>query len=264
MNDRPDPVDTSLADSYATNVLSLKLSNQHFILAPSSQGHTDVDRIPAAARSRMPMHIVSAWSPQGESTTFERNQLHAARLEDAVAKRTHHWLRITLIGAGSGWYEQAVAVSGYTDKQALTLGKRFKQAAVIRIDREGWHVLPTGLRDDIASVTLGWRLEQRIGRTCAMRTLDPNAEPCRMIGGPFGSRAMAAAADWAQRRRVAFALLGCDNCETRATELAEQGLILNPDMEWCVASRHGGAIVRDKARRKYAIPAGVIGEDEVQ
>lgn len=197
----------------------------------------------------MPLHIVSACNPSGEPTTFERNQLHAARLEDAVAKRTHNLLRTTLIGAGSAWYEQAVAISGFADKQAVALGKRFKQAAVIRIDREGWHVLPTGLSDDITPVTLGWRLEPRIGRTCAMRALEVNPEPCRMNGGPYGSRAISAAADWAQRRRVAFALLDCDNCETRPTELAEQGLIMNPGKEWCVASRHGAAIVRDKARR---------------
>ena len=44
----------------------------------------------------------------------------------------------------------------------------------------------------------------------------PNAEPgevCVMRGGPYGSRAIAASADWAEQRTRLIAALGCDTCE---------------------------------------------------
>ena len=261
MNDVPTAI-IGLAESYATNALSIKLAATRFIILPTTDEGTDIDRIPRAALGRVPMHIVSAWNPQGEPTTFERNQLHAAKLQDAVAKRTHDLLSATLIGAGSAWYEQAIAVNGSTDKQAVALGKRSKQAAVIRIDRDGWHVLPTDLHEEVEHpFSLGWRLQERTGRTCAMKALDLEPQPCKMNGGPFGSAAMAAAATWIHQRRVAVTLLGCDNCETRSTDIAEQGLILNPSKVWCVVSRHSAAVTQDRAKRKYYIQAGVIGED---
>jgi hypothetical protein len=43
-----------------------------------------------------------------------------------------------------------------------------------------------------------------------------NTEPreiCVMRGGPYGSRAIAAAADWAEERTRLIAALGCETCE---------------------------------------------------
>ena len=177
MSDVPAVSASSLPDTYATNVLSLKLGSTRYLLRPGIAGRTDADAVPPASISRFPMHIVSAWNPEGMPATFEQNELKHARLEVAVAKTTHHAMPVTLIGSNSHWYEHAMAISGLTDKQAIALGKRYKQAAVIRIDREGWHILSTDMHEDFTdTVTLGWRLEVRTTPTCAMRALDTDGE----------------------------------------------------------------------------------------
>jgi len=47
---------------------------------------------------------------------------------------------------------------------------------------------------------------------CVMSNSDPR-EICVMGGGPYGSRAIAAAADWAEERTRLIAALGCETCE---------------------------------------------------
>jgi hypothetical protein len=72
----------------------------------------------------------------------------------------------------------------------------------------------------------GVEVQDRRGNVCGrgpLRTpcvtgvcVMPNSEPgeiCVMRGGPYGSRAIAAAADWAEERTRLIAALGCETCE---------------------------------------------------
>lgn len=112
------------------------------------------------------------------------------------------------IGAIQSWVEPVVFAAGMSDHNAQVL------AGDCRLE----HYL--ALRVGTVEVLNRWskvcgraplRMPDATG-VCVM----PNAEPeevCVMRGGPYGSRAIAASADWAERRTRLIAALGCDTCE---------------------------------------------------
>jgi len=112
------------------------------------------------------------------------------------------------IGAIRSWVEPVIFAAGLSDHNAR----------VIASDCRLTHYV--ALREGNVEVLDRW------GKVCGrgpLRAADatgvcvmPNPEPgeiCVMRGGPYGSRAIAASADWADERTRLIAALGCETCE---------------------------------------------------
>jgi len=112
------------------------------------------------------------------------------------------------IGAIRSWVEPVIFAAGLSNHNAKVIAGdcrleyylALREGTVEVLDRRG-NVCGSGPLH--APGTTG---------VCVM----PNTEPrdiCVMRGGPYGSRAIAAAADWAEERTRLIAALGCETCE---------------------------------------------------
>ncbi len=199
-----------LADSYRTQQYDFGDAGSHYVLTPQIPGTTSGPS--AAPPIELPVHFVSNWHPHGAAST----------LDDCLTAQEELTARLTLpelgfrfavaIGEDQAWFEGFSMVFGLEDAQAVELARTSGQPAAVRWDADSLLVLPTGLRPEIASTTTGWRLESEEVATCPVRKdADPTGR-CTNFGGPYGGRAIHAAALWRAHRSVAITLLGCDPC----------------------------------------------------
>ena len=152
-------------------------------------------------------HVFGTATPQGPT---DWDELH--RVQDfwltAVAELGVEASPGYAIGAIQSWVEPVIFAAGLSDHNA----------AVVASDCRLEHYL--ALREGTVEVLDRW------GKVCGrgpLRVPDatgvcvmPNTEPgevCVMRGGPYGSRAIAASADWAEERTRLIAALGCETCE---------------------------------------------------
>ena len=152
-------------------------------------------------------HVFGTATPQGPTDWAELHSLQEFWLT-AVADLGVEASPGYAIGAIQSWVEPVIFAVGMSDHDAQVI------AGDCRLD----HYL--ALRQGTVEVFDRWgkvcgrgplRLPDVTG-VCVM----PNAEPgevCVMRGGPYGSRAIAASADWAEQRTRLIAALSCDTCE---------------------------------------------------
>lgn len=152
-------------------------------------------------------HVFGTATPQGPTDWIELHSLQEFWLT-AVADLGVEASPGYAIGAIQSWVEPVIFAVGLSDHDALVL------ASDCRLEHH------LALRTGTVEVVNRWgkvcgsaplRLPDETG-VCVM----PNAEPgevCVMRGGPYGSRAIAASADWAEQRTRLIAALGSDTCE---------------------------------------------------
>lgn len=200
----------ALARSYAEQQYFL-VRDRRWLLRPSLALQVD------ACRWSLPVHLVSAWSPNGVGSTLRECLTAQQRLRDAVRE-----LGATVVEQAAAspadqcWYEGTLLVRGLDDYTAQALALEHGQAATVRWDADALTVIPTGLRSEIRASRSAWTLAPLTGRSCPMRRDDDPTGRCVPHGGPFGSTAIHAAALWGAHRRLAMRLLGCDPCRDGA------------------------------------------------
>lgn len=90
------------------------------------------DDLPKVLTAAGPFAIVTAWNPGSEVKSAQENHQRHRQLLSAIAALPH-WPTWSDDGQGN-WYEEGVAVWGVTDKQAIELGQRFAQAAIVWVE----------------------------------------------------------------------------------------------------------------------------------
>jgi hypothetical protein len=138
-------------------------------------------------------------------------------------EQLHHvqrkWLEsLTKLGVEASPGYAIGAIQSWVEPVIFTAGVNAPSADAIAGDCRLEHYL--ALREGTVEVL------DRLGKVCGSGPLHapgttgvcvmPNTEPrdiCVMRGGPYGSRAIAAAADWAEERTRLIAALGCETCE---------------------------------------------------
>jgi hypothetical protein len=112
------------------------------------------------------------------------------------------------IGAIRSWVEPKIFAAGLSNHNANVIAADCRLEYYLAL-REG----TVEVRDRRGNVCGRGPLHAPgVTGVCVM----PNNEPgeiCVMRGGPYGSRAIAAAADWAEERTRLIAALGCETCE---------------------------------------------------
>lgn len=152
-------------------------------------------------------HVFGTATPQGPTDWDELLRVHEFWLA-VVAELGVEASPGYAIGVMQSWVEPVTFAARLSDHNAAVI------ASDCRLE------FYLALREDTVEVLDRWgkvcgrgplRLPDVTG-VCVM----PNAEPgqvCVMRGGPYGSRAIAASADWAEQRTRLIAALGCETCQ---------------------------------------------------
>ncbi len=104
-----------------------------------------------------PLHVLTAWNPQGTRQSDEANHAADRALTIDLDERAglRRW-RTTGIGAGDDWSEEGWSVEGLSRADVLDLARRFGQRAIFE-----WLDEPGGFRlvacDGTADEARGWQ-----------------------------------------------------------------------------------------------------------
>ena len=152
-------------------------------------------------------HVFGTATPQGPT---DWDELH--RVQDfwltAMAKLGVDASPGYAIGVIQSWVEPVILAAGLSDHNAAVIASDCRQEFYI------------ALREGTVDVLDRWgkvrgrgplRVPDATG-VCVMPNTEPG-EVCVMRGGPYGSRAIAASADWAEQRTRLIAALACGTCE---------------------------------------------------
>lgn len=222
----------SLADSYLTQQLRLSVDSAGLDVIPTaSQGTGDLP-VPG------PVHVVSAWSPGGRPETLARNVAAGERLRHHLAAMAVDHRPVVAFAPDRSWAEVCVLLEGMSDEGATGLGRLLGQAAVVRLDASGVHVLPTGLVDLTPVSSPGW-VVRPARTTCPMRRDGAAGERCRRQGGPYVSRSMEVALVWERHRELLTGMLGCGVCGDGAQPALGVGSPIGL-VDLYVTNRYGG------------------------
>jgi hypothetical protein len=199
------PQQLPVAQSYLTQCLQVQGSDGAVEVVPV--GSRCSGRLPF----RLPAHVLSAWSTAGRLDTAGGNIAAGARLREHLdtIRVAHH--PAASYAPDRSWAEGSVVTEGIVDDMAATLGRLWGQAAVVRFDANGVHVVPTGLVDFEAVSLPGW-VVRPARETCPMRREGEPGQRCRNPGGPWVSRSMEVSLVWEEHRQLLTGLLGCGVC----------------------------------------------------
>ncbi|MDO9380363.1 MAG: DUF3293 domain-containing protein [Nocardioidaceae bacterium] len=151
--------------------------------------------------------FVSAWNPGAEPASLAANLRRHEALLTHAEQLDEHALTTVVHAPDRSWAEQAVMVRHRDD--ALLLAREHGAPAVVRCSDLGTVVLvPSGERlTSVSTVRLG------APPRCPLLAESRAGQLCRQYGGPFGRRAIQAAADWQIHRDLLLSTLGCEVCE---------------------------------------------------
>ena len=204
------PPRSPLADSYRSQQYYFRDQGSHYVLAPERPGMGPGPSVEPPFE--LPVHFISNWHEGGIATTFAECLTAHEELCARLAELDLGFQLAIAVAEDRTWFEGFSLVSGLDDEQVVDLARASGQPAAIRWDVDCLIVLPTGLREDIATSTTAWRLESSTVSTCPVRRDADPAGRCTNFGGPYGSTAIHSAALWRAHRTVAVSLLGCGPC----------------------------------------------------
>jgi hypothetical protein len=152
-------------------------------------------------------YVFGTATPQGP-TDWEQLHLVQRKWLESLTKLGVDASPGYAIGAIQSWVEPVIFAAGVNEQSAEAIAAdcrleyylALREGAVEVLDRRGNLCGRGPLRTPEAT------------GVCVMPNNDPG-EICVMRGGPYGSRAIAAAADWAEERTRLIAALGCGTCE---------------------------------------------------
>ena len=155
-------------------------------------------RLPGPNVIRKTFFVVSAWHPAGEPTPLRTNLDRHGRLMDHATALDDEAVATTAYTLDRSWAEPAVIVP--TRDVAFRLAVEFESPAVVKYENPR---SATVYRTDgtVYGNTFVHRRPRRSG--CPILNHPEADRFCKMHGGPFGSHAIAAAADWRAPRAPA-------------------------------------------------------------
>lgn len=223
-----------IMDSYLSNRLVVFTADGpvHYSAGESLPSDSELPQ-PAA---EMTLTYISAWNPDGKPSTFEENQERHRELTVYLDSLGIQWQPAVTIGALNQWFEEGVVMVDVDVDIAHDLAWKYEQYAWITVGRT-WRTESRFAFDDGAS----WELvtQKQPLPACPVTRVGYEGTACRMLGGPYGSAAMHAAAYWSLHRRIGAALLGCGVCgRERLIDDARSPIIYLREM--FIASRYGG------------------------
>lgn len=228
----------TVMDSYAKNRVVVFMDDvEIWVTAGQLLRTTTMNRIAQIGDDESPVFTyISAWNPDGKPSTLEQNRELHQELVAYLDSLGITWFPAATVGGANEWFEQGVAMVNIDPDIAHDLAWKYQQ--------EGWIVLDDGFQ----TVT---RFAGNETQQFALVHLEPPApqcpvmrvgfegQPCRMVGGPYGSAAMEAAAFWNLHRRIGTELLGCGVCgRQRDVDNSSSPVIYLREI--FIASRHGG------------------------
>lgn len=228
----------SVMDSYAKNRVVVFLDGEaRWLTAGEHLRESTMDKAVKQGDDNSPAFTyISAWNPDGKPSTLEQNQEQHEDLVAYLDTRGIAWVPAATVGSANEWFEQGVVMVNIDPDVAYDLAWKYQQ--------EGWIILG----DSYQTVT---RFAVNEVQEFSLTHLKPDAplcpvmrvgfegKACRMVGGPYGSAAMEAAAYWNLHRRIGTTVLGCGVCgRQRDVDNSCSPVIYLREM--FIASRHGG------------------------
>jgi hypothetical protein len=189
--------------------------------------------------------ILTAWNKFGAPTEEQQNLKQNQDLKEHLEERDLKFEPILTLASNFRWLEDSYFVEGLTFQQAEDIATAFGQLAFITIEKNKATVRITtnasfmGLARETELET-NLQLTEITYKHCPSRYPANDEKKCTMVGGPFGSAAIHAAAIWGTTRKQFLSRIGCTPCNTKpaAPITPKDGAILvsEPDMP----SRFGG------------------------
>ena len=199
------PPKMPIDQSYVTQRLQVQGSDGAVEVVPSDS------RVPGRLPFPLPAHVLSAWSPAGRLDTAGGNLAAGNDLRERLDAELVQHRPAASYAPDRSWVEGCVVIEGMVDDGAASLGRAWGQAAVVRFDADGVHVIPTGLVDLEAVSLPGW-VVRPARTTCPMRRDGESGQRCRNPGGPWVSRSMEVSLVWEEHRKLLTGFLGCGVC----------------------------------------------------
>ena len=204
--------EVSVQDSYALNTIRVALPGLPPIdVVPAAGGQTTLADPGEVFGPESPVWIVSGCNAFGRLSTPENQAATTAVLRERLDAKGWTWHPAVIVASGREWVETGAVVLGQSQDEIVSTALYHGQEAVLLWDEHGVRTIATGLVDDVVEgppVAVSTSPAQ-LG--CPMRF---GADVvCVRQGGPFGSRAMAAASYWEQHRALLVSALGCTVCE---------------------------------------------------
>ena len=189
--------------------------------------------------------ILTAWNQFGQPTEEQQNEKQNQKLKEHLEKRSLNPEPILTLASNFRWLEDSYFVEGLTFQQAEDIATAFGQLAFITLK---YNKAILRLTTNASFLGLPWetelttfiKAEEITYKHCPARYPANDKQKCTMVGGPFGSAAIHAAAIWQTTRDQFVKRLGCTPCNRPANLAQGPGggaiLVSQPNMP----SRFGG------------------------
>lgn len=252
----PEPPHEDISSSYLKQMLRFELGGREYLLAGREHNLDDwptpmeaEDPRRAAVLAQIQGYWMSAWHPGGYPTPIASLAERDLTLQSAVnlLRLINPELRVTpatAVQAQGSWVEGGAIVGAIPESAVTRMAKRLGQKAIVEITADHFRVIPVD--DSVRAQSDQIVLIELDAAPCPMVRGCETERPCKRYGGPYGSRAMAAAGYWFQQRGVAISRMGCSICEAGNTPFPHtdiDGRTMHAN-----ASRHGTATRVDLER----------------
>jgi hypothetical protein len=189
--------------------------------------------------------IITAWNPFGKPTSESENLRLNEQLREKLVAKNINFEPIVTLASNWRWLEDSYLVTNIEIEQAEKLATDFGQLAFVQL--KGNEALIRLTRnanfmnlDKKLLVISNITSKELTTFKCPARYPAENNSKCTMVGGPYGSAAIHAAAIWSTTRAIFLKRLGCTPCNKGREHIGGPGgeaiLVREPHMP----SRFGG------------------------
>jgi Protein of unknown function (DUF3293) len=203
----------SVQDSYRLNTIRLTLPGRTPIdVIPATDGAQTASSVDPGTvfGAESAVWIVSGCNAFGRLSTPGDQAATTEVLYDHLDSVGWTWHPAVLMAPGREWIETGAVVLGPSRDEIVSTALYHGQEAVLRWDEHGISTISTGLTDDVVDARPVPVTTSPALLGCPMRF---GADlVCVRQGGPFGSRAIAAASAWEKHRALLVSALGCTVC----------------------------------------------------
>lgn len=169
--------------------------------------------------------IISAWSPDGKTKTYEENQSVSWELQKELEKLKIKYKKVIQVEKTRAWVEDAFLIEGITQGKARSLAKKFEQRAFVELNKNKATVYETNTtRKHTTNLGL---IPTQYGCP-AKRNGEDLEEFCKQHGFWTTGQALAALGNWKDNLTIVNSRLGCNFCNNVTTHPSKFVKIANP------------------------------------
>jgi hypothetical protein len=207
---------TSIQDKLWTSYL-----NQTYRIANKTFGPTKIIQ-----PTNLNGFIISAWSPNGNPTSYKKNQELSWDLEKELKGKKFKYERVIQVEKTRAWVEDAFLIHNITVNQARRLALKFQQRAFIRL---------LGNEATVYETISSNRRKAEIGPISRPLSCPAKAEGvesnefCRQHGFWTTGQALAALGIWRDNLTIVNSRLGCNLCNNVTTHPNQFVKLANPE-----------------------------------